>query len=118
MSGQTGKYIFKKAMEPFLPHEIIYRGKAGFGVPLRRWMTRDLSARVRDTLSSGAFRTRGVFDPAAVQRLIDDTMAGTIDGAYPLFSMLAFETWCQRLVDTPAPTSDEMMPVGSGGDRR
>ena len=118
VSGQTGKYIFKKAMEPSLPHEIIYRGKAGFGVPLRRWMTRDLCTRVRDTLSSSAFHTRGVFDSAAVQRLIDDTMAGTADGAYPLFSMLAFETWCQRQVDVPAPESDEMIPVGSRGDRR
>ena len=105
VSGQTGKYIFKKAMEPFLPHEIIYRGKAGFGVPLRRWMTRDLSARVRDTLSSRALRDRGVFDETAVQRLIDHTMAGAVDGSYPLFSLLAFETWCQKTLD--AGTSPE-----------
>jgi len=99
VSGQTGKFIFKKAMEPFLPHEIIYRGKAGFGVPLRRWMTRDLSARVRDTLSSRAIRERGLFDDAAVQQLIHQTMGGEADGSYPLFSLLAFETWCQRVLD-------------------
>jgi asparagine synthase (glutamine-hydrolysing) len=107
VSGQTGKYIFKKAMESILPHDIIYRGKSGFGVPLRRWVRRDLSARLRDTLSPRALRERGLFDPAAVQRLIDDTTAGTVDGAYPLFSLLAFETWCLRLLDTaeerPAP---------------
>ncbi len=99
VSGQTGKYFFKKAMEPFLPHEIIYRGKAGFGVRLRRWMTRDLSAGVRDTLSSRALRERGVFDDAAVLRLLEETMTGTADGAYPLYSLLAFETWCQRVLD-------------------
>jgi asparagine synthase (glutamine-hydrolysing) len=99
VSRQTGKYIFKKAMELFLPHEIIYRGKAGFGVPLRRWMTRDLSARVRDTLSSCVFRERGMFDQAAVLRLLDETMTGTADGSYPLYSLLAFETWCQRVLD-------------------
>ena len=97
--GQTGKYIFKKAMESILPHEIIYRGKSGFGVPLRRWVKRDLSSRLQDTLSPRALRERGLFDPAAVQRLIDDTTAGTVDGAYPLFSLLAFETWCHRLLD-------------------
>jgi asparagine synthase (glutamine-hydrolysing) len=103
VSGQTGKYIFKKAMEPFLPYEIIYRGKAGFGVPLRRWMTRDLSARVRDTLSSRVIGERGVFDGPAVQQLIDQTMNGEVDGSYPLFSLLAFETWCQRLLDEHGP---------------
>jgi asparagine synthase (glutamine-hydrolysing) len=100
VSRQTGKYIFKKAMELFLPHEIIYRGKAGFGVPLRRWMTRDLSTRVRDTLSSRAIRERGVFDEESVKQLIEQTMTGQVDGSYPLFSLLAFETWCGRLLDT------------------
>lgn len=35
-SGIT-KYILKKAMEPLLPREIIYRPKKGFGVPVGRW---------------------------------------------------------------------------------
>jgi asparagine synthase (glutamine-hydrolysing) len=116
VSGQTGKYIFKKAMEPFLPHEIIYRGKAGFGVPLRRWMSRDLSARVRDTLSSRAIRERGVFDGAAVQQLIDQTMTGVVDGSYPLFSLLAFESWCRRFLDTSTPHhgAEDILPLEIG----
>lgn len=35
-NGQT-KYILKKALEPLLPHEILYRPKKGFGVPIGRW---------------------------------------------------------------------------------
>jgi asparagine synthase (glutamine-hydrolysing) len=34
--GQT-KYILKKALEPVLPQEILYRSKRGFGVPIGRW---------------------------------------------------------------------------------
>ena len=34
--GQVGKWILKKAMEPYLPHDVIYRPKAGFGAPLRK----------------------------------------------------------------------------------
>jgi asparagine synthase (glutamine-hydrolysing) len=118
ISGQTGKYIFKKAMAPLLPHDIIYREKAGFGVPLRRWMTRDLSARVRDTLSAQALRERGVFDADEVQRLIGQTMAGEVDGSYPLFSLLAFETWCQKLIDAPAAKSDQLIATATGGECR
>jgi len=35
-NGQT-KYILKKALEPLLPHEILYRSKKGFGVPVGKW---------------------------------------------------------------------------------
>jgi asparagine synthase (glutamine-hydrolysing) len=35
-NGQT-KYILKKALEPVLPQEILYRSKKGFGVPIGRW---------------------------------------------------------------------------------
>jgi len=35
-NGQT-KYILKKALEPILPHNILYRPKKGFGVPVGRW---------------------------------------------------------------------------------
>ena len=27
----VGKWVLKKAMEPYLPHEVIYRPKTGFG---------------------------------------------------------------------------------------
>ena len=35
-NGQT-KYILKKALEPILPHNILYRSKKGFGVPVGKW---------------------------------------------------------------------------------
>src|SRR5205807_6659984 len=34
--GQT-KYILKKALEPVLPRNILYRKKQGFGVPIGAW---------------------------------------------------------------------------------
>ena len=36
--GQS-KHILKKALEPYLPHEILYRPKKGFGVPIGKWMS-------------------------------------------------------------------------------
>lgn len=35
-NGET-KYILKKAMEPLLPKNILYRNKQGFGVPIGKW---------------------------------------------------------------------------------
>lgn len=41
--GRVGKWVVKKAMEPYLPHDVIYRPQTGFGAHLRRWMRHDLS---------------------------------------------------------------------------
>ena len=40
--GATGKWILKRAMEPYLPHNVIYRPKTGFGAPLRHWLRHEL----------------------------------------------------------------------------
>src|SRR2546425_2805211 len=37
LKGTAGKYIFKKVMEKHLPHDIIYRNKMGFSIPLAKW---------------------------------------------------------------------------------
>src|SRR5439155_5379763 len=37
LRGRTSKYIFKKAMQKYLPGEIIHRNKMGVGVSLGDW---------------------------------------------------------------------------------
>jgi asparagine synthase (glutamine-hydrolysing) len=97
--GSVGKAIFKRAMEPYLPREVIYRPKMGFGAPLRRWLRKELRSTVDDTLEAAAVRRRGFFDPAAVQRLVEADRVGTIDGSYTIFALMCFELWCRRFVD-------------------
>ena len=97
--GPTGKWVFKKAMEPFLPQDIIYRPKTGFGAPLRAWMRHELRPLADDLLGPDSLRSRGIFDPPAVAalRLANDT--GRIDATFTLFSMMAIEIWCRRFID-------------------
>ncbi|MBW2271805.1 MAG: asparagine synthase (glutamine-hydrolyzing) [Deltaproteobacteria bacterium] len=37
LRGGETKYLLKRALEPLLPREILYRKKKGFGVPVGRW---------------------------------------------------------------------------------
>ena len=98
--GSQGKWVLKKAMEPYLPREVIYRPKTGFGAPLRRWMRHELRELLGDLLSEASLRRRGLFDPAAVQRLIADNDAGRVDASYTLLSLLCIEIWCRTYMDT------------------
>ncbi|MBX6330724.1 MAG: asparagine synthase (glutamine-hydrolyzing) [Gemmatimonadaceae bacterium] len=97
--GRTGKAIFKRAMEPDLPREVIYRAKSGFGAPLRRWLRNELRAMVEETLAPAALRRRGLFDPAGVHRLVELDRTGQVDGGYTIFALMCIELWCRQFID-------------------
>jgi asparagine synthase (glutamine-hydrolysing) len=97
--GRVGKAIFKKAMEPYLPRDVIYRPKSGFGVPLRRWLKVELRPMVEDTLHETTLRRRGIFRPAAVRQLIELDAAERVDGSYTIFAIMCIELWFRRFID-------------------
>lgn len=97
--GWVGKWVLKEAMKPYLPQDVIYRPKTGFGAPLRRWMRHDLKPLLGDVLSPESLKRRGLFDVAAVQRLIASNDAGNVDASYALLSLLCIEIWCRHYLD-------------------
>lgn len=103
LRGRETKSVLRKAMEPYLPHDIIYRPKTGFGVPLRAWLRTRLRPMMEDLLSQMAIEQRGVFEWAAVAKLKDDTLSGRTDGSYALLGVMAMELWCRRFLDQVAP---------------
>ncbi len=96
--GRT-KWALRKAMEPHLPREIIYRPKAGFGLPLRAWLGTRLRPMLEELLDPRLVAERGLFDPAAVAALRADTLSGRVDGSYALLGLMAIELWNRRFVD-------------------
>ena len=63
------RYIFKRAMEAFLPREIIEKTKHGFGLPIAPWFKRDprLSQLLNDTLFSPETRVTNWVNPGFLQ---------------------------------------------------
>ena len=89
----TQKYLLKKVAAKYLPHNIIHRPKAPFASPLRAWVRGPLSTMVGDLLSEQAVRTRGLYDPAYVTRLIVRDKQGIEDNAYLIWTLLTNEIW-------------------------
>jgi asparagine synthase (glutamine-hydrolysing) len=98
MKGVTTKYLLKKMMERYLPHDIIYRSKAGFGAPVREWITKDLKPTIEHYLSKESIEKRGIFDYNAVKTLINDNKSGKIDASYSIWCLLAIESWFRQFV--------------------
>ncbi|MEX2156171.1 MAG: asparagine synthase (glutamine-hydrolyzing) [Gemmatimonadales bacterium] len=116
--GRVGKWVLKKAMERFLPHDVIYRPKSGFGAPLRRWMRGELRPLFGDLLSTESLKKRGLFEPDAVHRLVRRNDSGGLDAAYTLLTLLSIEIWCRKFIDRGSQMRVWSGPVtASSGDR-
>lgn len=97
--GRVGKWVFKRAMEPYLPREVIYRPKSGFTAPLRRWIRSDLRPMVSDLLGPDSIRRRGLFRPEAVDALVHANQDGRVDANHTILSLLCIEVWCRAFLD-------------------
>lgn len=91
--GRTSKYILKRAMEGILPHDVIYRPKTGFGVPIRSWIKGIYAEQIDAQLSPERLSAAGIFDPTAVRRLIETNRRGDMDLSYVVLSILCIQTW-------------------------
>lgn len=99
IQGQEGKAIFKKSMEPYLPHEVLYRQKMGFSVPLARWFRGPLKQRVRDAVLGERLKDTGWFNPDYLNHLVDVHQSGRADYSAPLWALLMFEAFLRQVVD-------------------
>jgi asparagine synthase (glutamine-hydrolysing) len=102
--GQEGKYLLKKAMQPLLPDEILYRPKMGFGVPLAQWFRGPLRERVRQAVLGPRLAATGWFNVVYLEHLVEAHQSGARDYSAPLWALLMFEAFLRNVSDAVAPS--------------
>lgn len=95
VQGRQGKHVFKRAMTPGLPREIVYREKAGFGLPIRAWL-RQGGALVDHYLDQPRLHRQGLYNAAAVQQLLDAQFSGRADHSHTLLTLLCQQLWLEQ----------------------
>ena len=105
LRGNEGKFLLKKAMEPQLPKDILYRPKMGFAVPLARWFRGPLRERVRSAVLGNRLTDTGWFERGTLVRLVEEHQSGRLDHSGPLWSLLMFEAFLRQVADHPAGSS-------------
>jgi asparagine synthase (glutamine-hydrolysing) len=96
--GEIGKYILKKAAEPFLPAEVIYRKKMGFGVPIDHWFRHELKDMTFDILLSKRSIDRGYFQKKYIEELLQRHQKGE-NWQYLIWNLLMLEFWHLMFID-------------------
>ena len=97
LDGGIPKAVLKRALEKDLPHDILYRRKMGFCVPVREWCT-DIFLPYLDSRISHFCRETGIFQEAGLRRLIDETRAGNPNHAFSLWNLFFFIRWMDRWI--------------------
>jgi asparagine synthase (glutamine-hydrolysing) len=95
LRGTEGKFMLKRALEPYLPRDIMYRRKMGFSIPLAEWFRGPLRNKLTSALSSHRMADTGLFDMAFVKRMVDDHASGRRDFSASLWSLLMFEAFLE-----------------------
>ena len=96
LRGQEGKHVLKRALEPLLPHEVLYRPKMGFAVPIDLWFRGSLKTHIADVVRGERLAGCGLFDPAMLDRIVVDHQSGRRDYSATLWALLMFDGFLQN----------------------
>ncbi len=102
IKGSESKYILHKAMEGFLPDEIVFRkDKLGHSVPMKNWMRE--SEKVKGVLSDVLFgeklKQRGLFQTNYLRSLFDEHQKKRYNHSHRLWSVAMLELWLEKNFD-------------------
>lgn len=99
LNGLQSKYLLKKAFASLLPATVLHRKKMGFGVPIDRWLRKELKDITCQILLEKRSIERGLFKEQAVRMLIDEHLSKRTDNSYRIWTLLFLELWFRMFID-------------------
>lgn len=95
ISNGEPKFILKKALEKILPHDILYRKKMGFSVPLREWAGGMMTDFVEDNLHEFCVNTK-LFNEEGLKKMVKNIRRGNTDSTNDLWTIYFLMAWFKR----------------------
>jgi asparagine synthase (glutamine-hydrolysing) len=108
MRGLTTKYLLRRAMADRLPASVLQGKKRGFNVPMPSWLAGGLRDFTRDVLGPARLRRQGLFEPAAVDRLVQDHLAKRADHSRAIWTLLVLSVWQDEMLRDLPPVSQRL----------
>ena len=97
-NGET-KYLLKKIAERFLPHEVIYRPKQGFAVPVALWIRKEWKDMSYELVLGDRARNRGIFKVDFLRHVMAEHLKGRRDNSYIIWTLMVMEMWFRDRID-------------------
>jgi asparagine synthase (glutamine-hydrolysing) len=109
LQGACEKYILKRAVENWLPQEIVWRQKRGMGVPLTSWCLNDFWRDIGNWLNPGALSREGLFQPDIAAKIVSGEFGAAITGrriGEILWLLIMWELWRIHVLGQEIPAND------------
>jgi asparagine synthase (glutamine-hydrolysing) len=98
LRGWHGKYLHKKALQKWIPKEVISRKKQGFDNPMDKWLRDAMRPYLKDCLLSDRAAIRHYFDQAYVREMLAAHEAQREDYVRHIYLLLSFELWHRQFI--------------------
>jgi asparagine synthase (glutamine-hydrolysing) len=95
--GNSGKYLMKRAMEAYLPQDILYRPKMGFVTPVSAWFRGPLAGEASAIAGGSALARTGWFDPKTLAKTASEHRGGRADNGRLLWQLLMLDKALARI---------------------
>jgi asparagine synthase (glutamine-hydrolysing) len=105
------KQLLRRSLRGRLPAEHFRAPKRGFVGPTGSWLRNELRGMLTDELSPERIRRIGLFDPAAVTRLLDEHFSLRHNRSAILWELLTFTTWHRLVVESPVGEVGALSPT-------
>jgi asparagine synthase (glutamine-hydrolysing) len=96
LRGLTTKAVLKHALKGHIPTQLLQRRKAGFNVPMAKWLSGPLKPLLLDLLSTDSVRRVGLWDPDTVEQTITTHFNRERDNSRTLWAMMCFMLFNER----------------------
>ena len=97
--GRCGKWFLRRLYRGRLPGAILRARKAGFGIPLDKWLRGDLQAVAHDLILSPGSRSRAYLNRDSVAAVLKIHRAGQRNYDEMIWTLIVFELWLRRLAE-------------------
>jgi len=87
------KRVLREAAKRLLPQSIRQRRKVGFRVPVVEWLAGEMREYLLEHLRGSRSLTRAYFDPAVLDRILDEHVSGRQTHDKLLWTLLNLEIW-------------------------
>ena len=98
LKGVTGKYLHKKALEKWLPKDVVYRKKKGFANPVEDWFRSTMRPFVEDCLLSSDSAAGRYFDQRYIRKMLEVDREGKDQFRRHIYLLVSFELWHRTFV--------------------
>lgn len=94
--GNQRKRLLKSSMESRLSHDLLYRQKMGFAVPISNWIKNELRSQCEGLAKFGPLVESGMFEPNAIRQIVDSHLRGRADMSPAIWGLLVLNSFLER----------------------